>query len=92
MEDAKEHFDPSLPSALCYTPLSREQLEEKLKPLGLCPAPGCCGLKRGFFSPQLLDELYSTMERWRSHRGFIEQKESNTQLMAAIKTNYQAGM
>ena len=74
--DNKRELDPAEPDALCYTPLSRDALEQKLTAMKLRSAPGCCGAKKGWFSDALLDRFFQKLETMRQLGGFVEHKES----------------
>jgi len=60
MEELRKLLDPAYPSAVCYRPMPREELEKVLSEHALCGT-------WYWFSPQLLDLLYAQMGERSEH-------------------------
>ena len=93
IRDAADLLDPTLPDALAYTPLSREDVEEKLNEAGILGPGGvwgwcakralCCCIQR--IPMSVLDTLYAGMEAHVNGEPFVPHPLCHTRLMNSVR-------
>lgn len=74
----KALLDPNSSDALCYTPMTRDQLHERLGQTSLLSVAKTFGIFKGYINTVLLDRLYSRIEALSG-----TQNEATTQSTAA---------
>ncbi|CEP02441.1 hypothetical protein PBRA_009025 [Plasmodiophora brassicae] len=74
----KALLDPNSSDALCYTPMTRDQLHERLGQTNLLSVAKTFGIFKGYINTVLLDRLYSRIEALSG-----TQNEATTQSTAA---------
>jgi len=89
--EGRKLLDPYSPTAICYRPMVRVELEELLEKHGLRLNGGkkrWFGMRQGLINNELLDQLFEKMHMLTTN--YEERKQQELMLTQSFQANYQA--